>query len=392
MSKPTILVYGNCQASVLAQVFSRLPGIGEVCEVRYIPSFAHPISGKPPVPKVWLERCLLFLEQRGVWDEFEHKSDLPGSAALLRYPTVSLRSLWPLQASDPRNRAIVDFPFGQYPYGDRLVLELLEAGYSGEALLCEYMARDLPGMVDLDRLFELELERQRQVDLHCDIRLADFIRTHFRSTRLFWTHNHPSAALHKYTLRSLLAQLGALGGGLDDVAVAAWLDEYFQDREPTGEVSVALHPQVISHFKLHWADEQTRYWHFRGEPVAYREYMLDYIRFAPQQGPIRSTVPTLDTASASVSPAPGGQSSWGRADRPTERHDFRVFDAGQWLMPGQPPERLRRVTVEVTTWCNLECPGCLRTQGFAAGSWHNRHMSVETFAQVVDICRPRTCW
>ena len=54
----------------------------------------------------------------------------------------------------------------------------------------------------------------------------------------------------------------------------------------------------------------------------------------------------------------------------------------------EPPARLRRVTIEVTTWCNMDCPGCLRTLELAAGRWRNRHMPVETFSRIIEHLPP----
>ena len=52
------------------------------------------------------------------------------------------------------------------------------------------------------------------------------------------------------------------------------------------------------------------------------------------------------------------------------------------------PKCLRRVTIEVTTWCNLECSGCIRTINMKKGSWQNSHMSVECFTSVLEHLPP----
>lgn len=41
------------------------------------------------------------------------------------------------------------------------------------------------------------------------------------------------------------------------------------------------------------------------------------------------------------------------------------------------------VVVEVTTWCNLRCPGCNRTIQENRGTWQNKHMSLEDFRLIV---------
>ena len=45
---------------------------------------------------------------------------------------------------------------------------------------------------------------------------------------------------------------------------------------------------------------------------------------------------------------------------------------------------LEMVVVEVTTWCNLKCPGCTRTIGEVNGTWQNKHMALDAFQRVVD--------
>lgn len=67
-----------------------------------------------------------------------------------------------------------------------------------------------------------------------------------------------------------------------------------------------------------------------------------------------------------------------------QQEAFVVQDYEQKLFVDKPPQRLRRVTIEVTTWCNLDCTGCLRTIESKQGKWQSRHMSVETFSKIVN--------
>ncbi|WP_420430172.1 radical SAM protein [Kordiimonas sp.] len=52
------------------------------------------------------------------------------------------------------------------------------------------------------------------------------------------------------------------------------------------------------------------------------------------------------------------------------------------------PTELGRVTVEVSTWCNLSCVGCIRTIDIQKNQWTNRHISVEVFRNVVANLPP----
>jgi len=48
-----------------------------------------------------------------------------------------------------------------------------------------------------------------------------------------------------------------------------------------------------------------------------------------------------------------------------------------------PPKSLRKLTIEVTTQCNLKCAGCPRTIGIANGNWTDFHMELEMFERIL---------
>jgi radical SAM protein with 4Fe4S-binding SPASM domain len=50
----------------------------------------------------------------------------------------------------------------------------------------------------------------------------------------------------------------------------------------------------------------------------------------------------------------------------------------------QVPDTLNMVVVEVTTYCNLKCSGCVRTIMTDEDTWSNKHMAVADFRKVVD--------
>lgn len=52
------------------------------------------------------------------------------------------------------------------------------------------------------------------------------------------------------------------------------------------------------------------------------------------------------------------------------------------------PERLRRLQIEVTTLCNLFCQECSRTVGVQAGTWKDKHLSLENFEKLIENSPP----
>jgi radical SAM protein with 4Fe4S-binding SPASM domain len=50
--------------------------------------------------------------------------------------------------------------------------------------------------------------------------------------------------------------------------------------------------------------------------------------------------------------------------------------------------KLEMVVLEVTTYCNLKCPGCVRTVLHKNGEWKNQHITLEKFSQIIDELPP----
>ena len=57
-------------------------------------------------------------------------------------------------------------------------------------------------------------------------------------------------------------------------------------------------------------------------------------------------------------------------------------------LPIQPPDRLRRLQIEITTGCNLRCVGCQRTIGMKDRSWRNTHMPIDRFRAIIRNAPP----
>lgn len=50
--------------------------------------------------------------------------------------------------------------------------------------------------------------------------------------------------------------------------------------------------------------------------------------------------------------------------------------------------KLDMVVVEITTYCNLKCAGCVRTVLHEGGEWENQHITVEKFRRLIDELPP----
>jgi hypothetical protein len=278
VNRPTVIVYGNCQADAIAQCLSRLPEFRDGFDVVYVPSFVHPIDGPTRVATADLARCVLLLEQRTLHHPCPFAGSIPADAAVLDFPMVSVNALWPLQAREKRNVAEPDYPFGLYPYGDRLLNRVLADGLTGDAAFAAYDATPLDRMLDLGRFLVVETERIRLLDQRSGIPFGAWVLDHFRSERLFWTYNHPTARLLAPLVDAVLSRtmpLLRLPRRLAEQAAGLFSTGW----EPADWLKVAVHPQVAGELGLSWWTPDLTYAHYRHKDVDYRQYWLHQINF-----------------------------------------------------------------------------------------------------------------
>src|SRR5271170_6467291 len=162
MAKPIVIVYGNCQAGLFADSFHNFSGTASEWDVHYIMSFVHPAEPQHQVSRADVARCALVLEQLDNAHPLPGwlREDLPVNVPIARFPPIDFNLLWPFNFDDPRNISEPpDYPFGRFPYGDRVVIELLCEGLTGRALWQAYQERSLARLPDLKRLRGLEAQR-----------------------------------------------------------------------------------------------------------------------------------------------------------------------------------------------------------------------------------------
>ncbi|MEW5769642.1 MAG: radical SAM protein [Pseudomonadota bacterium] len=54
------------------------------------------------------------------------------------------------------------------------------------------------------------------------------------------------------------------------------------------------------------------------------------------------------------------------------------------MNPLAAPQRLAKLTIEITTLCNLKCAGCPRTTAMEKGAWADLHIPLERFQRILD--------
>jgi len=272
--KRRMLVYGNCQADWLAKALEQNAEITSRYEIVYLSDYLHIAADHPIHQPGFLATCT-----DAVWQTAsgrkppEFVSGLSADCRQIRFPTLWLKLLWPTYAVDPRNKPEVEFPWGRFPYGDRLVMKLRQEGVSLEDLPKRYLATDLNTIVNLERFTEMSLAELRFNDQQSDIAITPFIESTFRRRKLFGTVNHPTFLILHRIYHGVVGALLGRAAPEELLAPANAADVLGSDETP-------LHPQIIAHFKLEWATPDLR-WRYHSALLTLGEYLRAYANFTP---------------------------------------------------------------------------------------------------------------
>jgi hypothetical protein len=292
--KRTIIIFGNCQAQMITSCLSSIPLLGDQYEVIWERNVDTNPSWPPrkELLRSQIENCAYLFEQLGrKLIEFPHKDKLPSDCIIIRYPYLKLSCLWPFRCNDPRNKLEPPkYDVGRFPHGDRLIVDWLQKKVPRERLLEKYMNLDICALIDLDQLYQSDLQRIREVDDKCKIRVYNLIKEQFRTKKLFNTIGHPTDGIFKVFLFELLEK-----SKLIDDNSKAWdnskndscnladslvlgIHKFFNQKR-FDAFQLPIHPQVCEHFKLRWANKFTTYEYYDYRCLTFEDYIKLYINY-----------------------------------------------------------------------------------------------------------------
>ena len=160
--------------------------------------------------------------------------------------------LWPFSCRDPVFKSEpTEYPFGLFPYGDRLLRGISEGTTPSDDIYKTYNDRAANSLLDPYRHLDIEFERLRIRDAASDIKMASFVISTFKSERLFWSYNHPTNKL--------------FGEILDQLIRATWTDSLstshplhrigrfvYREWDPLKIIQVPICDRVGREFGLRW--------------------------------------------------------------------------------------------------------------------------------------------
>ncbi len=278
IGKRTIIVYGNCQAEAISVIFGLNQSIAEKYAVHYVPSYQNVRFDGKTLSHDDVEICDLLCEQHDPI-LFPQREALPQSCVTVRFPSVDFNALWPFNATNPYNPVESMFPFGRFPYSDRIVLSQIEKGKSAVEVLEYYLTRWDEYKIDLDRLLKIEKARVFARDAKCDVAMGEHLFNEFANERPLWTINHPSRPVLKELVKRIIVAASERMPDFSGVNIGETVDKNFvlSPRGPLGVVSVPIHPMVAEHFGLTWYDPDERFYLFDGTDYSYEAYFQELI-------------------------------------------------------------------------------------------------------------------
>lgn len=285
--KPTFVVYGNCQAGVLQDILNSVPFVSEKFETVYYQSFDHPTEGTATIAPDVMSRCAVLWCQADDNVPFAYDGPTPAEMKTIRFPSVDLGVLWPHQTNDPLFGSEEQYPYGMFPYGDRMLIQIAKEGLRGAAGQSRYDALWEQQPFPFERYLDIELQRLMRREQTTQIKMAAYVLSRFRTDRLLWSYNHPTPKLFAFLLNRLLeatfTEARQVGHPLHRAG-----DILFEHYDPFGSsYQSPIFPQVAKALDLQWWSPDDTYYFHHGERLSLDQFVGRYLdnRIARQSEP-----------------------------------------------------------------------------------------------------------
>jgi hypothetical protein len=263
-----IVMIGNCQTETLRQGFTHSEALSRLFDVKYhfvqLPKNLHEFAARD------LEACdILLIQDIRLWNDFPLRDAVRPGAEVHRFPLVRFASLWPFDGwNGPSDRLALEreAPNLTFPYLDGLLARLRCEIPDPEARFAAYRDLAMPGLVNYQRLHQLEERRLAALDQQFGISIGAYTLENFRRRRIFHTTVRPN-----WQVFSLLIQFVAgLVGAREKLALSEKIDPSLRNPQ------VPVHPKVARDLGVKWADERTRYVK-EGREISWETYVRSYI-------------------------------------------------------------------------------------------------------------------
>ena len=268
-----IVFVGNCQIQSVCNAYNTFvsPWTADVG------TFVDAYKFKPGVVAATIQDADVIVGQVA---EFEPELDIdavPTRAAKLRIPVVCGGFLWPFAGVQPhpKSESRRYMPLGPYPreLGDTYLNRLINRAVDPDEIVRKYLMLDVHKLVNLDRLLELNLEKQRNRDRATGFNTAEIIEKYFRDEHIFLTPYHPNLRVARYLIQETFRKMD-----VDEAAIER-VGKRLSEAPPFPKEAAPIHPSVVRHFGLKYGDQDYRYRYFSEGTFTFEQYIRRYVRF-----------------------------------------------------------------------------------------------------------------
>ena len=275
--KPTFVVYGNCQAGVLQDILNSAPFVADHYETVYYQSFDHPTEGMAAIDPGIMARCAILWRQSDDNTPFSYEGRMPEDTRTVTFPSVDLGILWPNQTNDPLFGREVRYPYGMFPYGDRMLMQIAKEGLHGAAGQAEFTQCWLDQPFPFERYLDIELQRLIRREQGTQVKMAAYVLSHFRTDRLLWSYNHPTRTLFAVLLNRLIAATFPESKKVDHPLHLAG-DRLFSEYDPfAASYQSPIFPAVAKALDLQWWSADDTYYFHEGQRLNCEQFVELYL-------------------------------------------------------------------------------------------------------------------
>lgn len=251
--------------------------IDENYEVVYYQSFDHPTDGLASIDPDVMRRCQIFWRQFDEGAQFNFDGETPENMREVVFASVDLGILWPYQTHDPVFTSEENFPYGMFPYGDRLLIQASQAGEGEEAGYQRWQDLRANHEFSFDRYLDMEMQRLVKREQNTEVRFAAYLLSRFRTERLLWTYNHPTGRMFAVILNRIVAATFP-ESRKPDHSLYKIGDRIFEHWDPLADsFQVPIYPETADALELQWWSPDDSYYFHHGERLSTEQFAKKYI-------------------------------------------------------------------------------------------------------------------
>lgn len=275
-----VILFGNCQTIPIAMQLAAADTSPRGRLYGCVLNHTVPGETRTMPTSEQLRHCVLYLEQ------YDSSARIPVRETLreqlldhcprLIFPTFMMFCLWPFDTEETRGTSeLPDFPWGRYPHGDSLGLELSADRLAGEQAVTAYMLLSEKRMPDIQLRLQQDIDRIIRHDQASDIQIGDYVIPNFQQRKLFLSTGHVSnEALLEIATRIHRATVPILGE--DPEVGLTRMKRAMAGYCGMSSFELPIHPMVAHQLQLKYCDQESSFNWF-GHHWSFSEYIARYI-------------------------------------------------------------------------------------------------------------------